>query len=91
MIGTLVGQCVREGKTFADLTDADWAAVHPVFAEEKPPLDAISSIAGRDVPGGTAANRVADALATATEQLSEFEAWSTAQREALDVLFSRPG
>lgn len=91
VIGTLVGQCVREGKTFADLTDAEWASVHPIFAEEKPPLDAISSIAGRDVPGGTAANRVADALEAATEQLAAFETWSTSQREALDVLFSRPG
>ena len=35
--------------------------------------------------------RVADALATAGEQLAAFEAWSSAQRQALDVLFSRPG
>lgn len=91
VIGSLVGRCVREGKTFADLTDEEWAAVHPVFAEEKPPLDAISSIAGRDVPGGTASNRVADALVVAGEQLAAFEAWSSAQRQALEVLFSRPG
>jgi len=90
VIGSLVGRCVREGKTFADLTDAEWAAVHPVFAEEKPPLDALTSIAGRDVPGGTAPNRVRTALEEAERQLGVQATWIAEHRQSLETLFSRP-
>jgi len=91
VIGSLVGRCVAEGKTFADLTDEEWAAIHPVFAEEKPPLDALASIAARDVPGGTAPNRVRDAIATAEAEIALWEARLATLREQFDVLFSRPG
>ena len=57
-IGKLVASCIAQGKTFADLTDAEWAAAHPIFATERPPLTAAESVAARDVPGGTAPNRV---------------------------------
>ncbi|MGB3327732.1 MAG: argininosuccinate lyase, partial [Thermomicrobiales bacterium] len=91
VIGSLVGTCVREGKTFADLTDAEWAAVHPVFATEKPPLDALSSIAGRDVPGGTAPNRVEAALEEAERELGIHATWVAENRQRLDLLFAHPG
>lgn len=91
VIGTLVGQCVASNKTFADLTDDEWAAIHPVFAEEKPPLDAPTSIAGRDVPGGTAPNRVADALAEAERELGIHRKWVVETQQQMEVLFSRPG
>ncbi|MGC4191807.1 MAG: argininosuccinate lyase [Thermomicrobiales bacterium] len=91
VIGSLVGRCVREGKTFADLTDEEWSAVHPVFAEEKPPLDALTSIAGRDVPGGTAPNRVNAALEAAEQQLGVYATWLAENRQSLEILFSRPG
>jgi argininosuccinate lyase len=61
--GRLVRDCIAAGKTFADLSDADWAAVHPVFASERPPLSAADSLRSRDVHGGTAPNRVAAQLA----------------------------
>ena len=60
--GKLVAFCIAQGKTFADLTDAEWADAHPLFATERPPLTAAESLASRDVPGGTAPNRVADQL-----------------------------
>jgi len=91
VIGALVGRCVREGKTFADLSDAEWAEVHPVFAAERPPLDALTSIAGRDVLGGTAPNRVQAALTEAGRQLGIHATWVEEQRQSLDILFSRPG
>jgi argininosuccinate lyase len=60
--GKLVRSCVASGKTFADLTDEEWTAAHPIFAAERPPLTAMESIAARDVPGGTAPGRVAAQL-----------------------------
>ena len=90
VVGALVGQCVEANKTFADLTDAEWAAIHPVFAEEKPPLDAMTSISMRDVPGGTAPNRVADALPEAERQLGIHKTWVVEMQQQLEALFSRP-
>lgn len=79
--GRLVRQCIAEGKTFADLTDAEWAAVHPIFASEKPPLTAADSLRSRDMQGGTAPNRVADQVALAQRWLGEERA-QIQQREA---------
>ena len=67
--GKLVASCLTQGKTFADLTEAEWAAAHPVFAEERPPLTAPESLASRDVPGGTAPRRVAAQLAAASDAM----------------------
>ena len=64
-IGKLVAYCIAAEKTFGDLTDAEWADAHPLFAAERPPLTAAASLASRDVPGGTAPNRVAEQLLTA--------------------------
>jgi argininosuccinate lyase len=68
--GRLVRQCVAAGKTFADLTDDEWAAAHPIFAHERPPLTAVESVRARDVFGGTAPNRVAEQLAIVQEALA---------------------
>ena len=68
--GKLVRYCVDQGKTFADLRDDEWAAAHPVFAGERPPLTALESISARDVPGGTAPGRVADQLAASLAGLA---------------------
>ena len=70
-IGKLVAYCIASGKTFADLTDAEWTAAHPVFATERPPLTAAESLAARDVPGGTAPNRVSEQLAAARNALAQ--------------------
>lgn len=88
VVGTLVGQCVAANKTLADLTDAEWAAIHPVFAEQKPPLDAQTSISMRDVPGGTAPNRVADAEAEAERQLGIHKTWVVEMQQQLKALFA---
>jgi len=69
--GKLVGYCIAQGKTFADLTDAEWAATHPIFATERPPLTAAESLAARDVPGGTAPSRVSEQLAAARNSLAQ--------------------
>ena len=72
--GKLVAYCIASGKTFADLTDGEWVTAHPNFAEERPPLTAAESLAARDVPGGTAPNRVSEQLAAARNALAQARA-----------------
>ncbi|HWV22606.1 MAG TPA: argininosuccinate lyase [Thermomicrobiales bacterium] len=91
IIGSLVGRCIAEGKTFADLTDAEWAEIHPAFADSRPPLDGAGSVALRDVPGGTAPNRVAEGGQRIERELAGYREWVTTQQSALDVLFEAPG
>jgi argininosuccinate lyase len=79
VIGKLVGQCIAENRTFADLSDEEWAAIHPVFAKQKPPLTAEESVASRDVPGGTAPNRVAAALEQVTAEVAVLREWQRAR------------
>jgi argininosuccinate lyase len=79
VIGKLVGQCIAENRTFAELSDEEWAAVHPVFAKQKPPLTAMESVSARDVPGGTAPGRVAAALERATAEIADLRAWQRAR------------
>jgi argininosuccinate lyase len=90
VVGRLVGRCAAEGKTFADLSAAEWAAVHPVFAEERPPLTAEESVAARDVVGGTAPERVRAALDGATAAVAEARAWVVERETRLASLFVRP-
>lgn len=90
VIGTLVARCIAGGKTFAMLTDAEWAEAHPVFAEQRPPLDGAGSVALRDVPGGTAPARVDAAREELESLVAGQAAWVTAQRDAMNDLFTRP-
>ena len=75
VVGKLVGDCIASGKTFADLTEQEWAAVHPVFAEQRPPLTAMESVEARDVPGGTAPRQVRLALDAARDRAAEARSW----------------
>jgi argininosuccinate lyase len=80
-VGRLVGHCVAAGTSFDELTDEEWAAAHPMVAEQRPPLTALESVAARDVPGGTAPIRVAAAHAVALETLATNRQWLR-EREA---------
>lgn len=90
VIGRLVARCIDEKITFADLSDGDWAAVHPVFATERPPLTARDSVSARDVPGGTAPRRVEAALAAATTSLAANRAWLTTKEDARAQIMAPP-
>lgn len=79
-VGKLVAQCLADDLDFADLTPDQWAAVHPVFAIERPPLTALESVAARDIEGGTAPRRVAAAHRTATAVLAADRAWIAARQ-----------
>ena len=90
VVGRLVARCVAEGIVFADLSAEEWAAVHPVFAEERPPLTAAESVAARDVPGGTAPERVRAAHAAATASAAEARTWLREREAALAEVVRRP-
>jgi argininosuccinate lyase len=89
MIGRQVARCLADGITFADLSPSDWAAVHPVFAVERPPLTADESVAARDVEGGTAPNRVRAAHAGATAALAATRAWLAEREASLAAVMAR--
>jgi argininosuccinate lyase len=79
--GRLVRRCIAQSKSFADLSQQEWAEVHPVFARERPPLSAEESIAARDVAGGTAPGRVAEHLAVVQGNLRDWRG-RLAERES---------
>ncbi len=89
VIGELVGRCIAEGKTFADLTDAEWAEIHPVFADTRPPIDAWTSVSGRDSIGGTAPEQVRRTRGAQQSQLAGVREWVTDQLERENRLFTR--
>ncbi|MDQ3044009.1 MAG: argininosuccinate lyase [Chloroflexota bacterium] len=83
VIGRLVASCVAEGRAFADLNQAEWAAVHRVFAQSPPPLTVAESVAARDVPGGTAPNQVRAAQEHAQTRLGAERAWLEARQDEM--------
>jgi argininosuccinate lyase len=89
VIGALVAKCIAEGKTFADLSDEEWAAIHPVFAETKPPIDAWTSVAGRDSIGGTSPSQVEHTRAIQREALEATRTWVDEQLARENQLFAR--
>jgi argininosuccinate lyase len=88
--GKLVAYCLAVEKTFADLTEAEWAEAHPVFATERPPLTAVESLLSRDVPGGTAPNRVAEQLETARTALARARTRLTERNAAHWTMMASP-
>jgi argininosuccinate lyase len=89
IVGSLVGQCMNDGKTFANLTDEEWAAIHPIFAENRPPQDGLGSTLLRDLPGGTAPSRVDAARVELRGLISEESEWVYDHRAAQDAIFQR--
>ena len=69
-VGSLVARCEREGRTFEDLTLEDYRAAHPAFDRDVLAIDLEAALAARDVPGGTAPNRVAAARDAARARLA---------------------
>ncbi|HRA48486.1 MAG TPA: argininosuccinate lyase [Thermomicrobiales bacterium] len=89
VIGKLVRRCSDEGRTFDQLSREEWAQVHPVFADEIPPLTAAESIALRDLPGGTAPRRVRTALAGTRDRLSDIAAWHHREQSRMSNVMRR--
>jgi argininosuccinate lyase len=89
VIGRLVRTCSDSGRDFTELSAAEWADVHPVFAIELPPMTAAESVAARDIPGGTAPKRVRAALGAALERTSESQAWQAREDERMGNVMRR--
>jgi argininosuccinate lyase len=89
VIGLLVRRCIERGKTFADLTDAEWAEAHPIFADKRPPLTALESVNARDMTGGTAVRQVKLAHADAVAKVSQLRDWQQSRQAALDGVMRR--
>ncbi|HEV2529464.1 MAG TPA: argininosuccinate lyase [Thermomicrobiales bacterium] len=90
VVGRLVAECAATGRTFADLTEAEWAAVHPVFGQERPPLDALTSVSARDITGGTAPAQVRKAQDLHTGRLAAMRKRLEERRVIHDRVMSRP-
>jgi argininosuccinate lyase len=88
VVGRLVRYCADHGKSFADLTDEEWSMAHPLFAAKRPPLTALESVSARDVPGGTAPARVADALEAAKQRLEDQRSWVSEREAVMAALFN---
>ena len=89
VVGHLVKTCIDSGRNFDDLSVDEWTAVHPVFADERPPLTAAESVAARDIAGGTAPNRVRAALGAARERSSDVRAWHAREDQRLANVMKR--
>jgi len=69
-VGALVGYCVQQGKTFEQLSLAEYRRFSPLFDEDVFAITVERSMAARDVPGGTAPRQVAIALTEARAHLA---------------------
>jgi argininosuccinate lyase len=76
------GSCVRlaeaRGVGLEDLTDAEFAGVHPALTPElRSVLTVTGSISSRDAYGGTAPDRVAEQLHRVIGRIADHRAWAT--------------
>jgi argininosuccinate lyase len=89
VVGRLVRRCIEDGITFADLSEEEWAGIHPVFAAQRPPLTAWESVSARDVPGGTAPGRVKAYHADASARLDDARGWLHDRQRELGAVMRR--
>ena len=65
IVGRLVGYATEKRKSFGELSLAEYKGFSPLFGEDVYAITVASSIAARDITGGTAPEAVARALAAA--------------------------
>lgn len=70
-VGKLVRFAVGRGKSLHELTLEEYRQFSPVFGEDVLTLSVESSVAARNVPGGTAPGRVEEALRLARRMVDE--------------------
>ncbi len=73
IVGRLVSYAMEKGKSFSDLSLAEYKGFSPLFGEDVYSITVESSIAARDVIGGTAPERVSEALSRAEKIISSFK------------------
>ncbi len=75
VVGRLVRHCMEVGGDIIDLPLADLKGFSPLFEEDIYGVDVDASVRARDVPGGTAPNRVREAIAEGVRLVAATEAW----------------
>ena len=75
VVGKMVQACIAQHKTFADLSLAELQAFAPEFGEDARQITVETSLAARNVYGGTAPAQVAAALEAATTLLEDTTSW----------------
>ena len=73
IVGRLVSYATEKGKSFSELSLSEYKEFSPLFAEDVYSISAESSIAARDIIGGTAPKQVKRALATAKKIIGDFK------------------
>jgi len=73
IVGRLVSYAMEKGKSFSDLSLEEYKGFSPLFGEDVYSITVDSSVAARDVIGGTAPERVAEALSRAKKIISSFK------------------
>ena len=72
IVGRLVSYAVEKGKSLDELGLAGYKKFSPLFEDEVRSITVESSLAARDVTGGTAPKRVDEALAAAKKIIGDF-------------------
>jgi argininosuccinate lyase len=73
IVGRLVSYAVENGKSFSELNLSEYKSFSPLFGEDVYSITVESSIAAKDVTGGTAPKQVKQALVTAKKIIGERE------------------
>jgi len=73
IVGKLVSYAVEEGKSFGELSLSEYKRFSPLFGEDVYSITVESSIAARDVIGGTAPRQVELALDNAKKIIGDFK------------------
>ncbi len=73
-VGKLVRYAEEKGKELNELSIEEYRTFSPLFDDDALKIDLASSIASRDVPGGTAPGRVRGALAAARARIDKTKA-----------------
>jgi len=71
IVGRLVSYAMGKNKSFSELSLSEYSEFSPLFGEDVYSITVESSIASKDVIGGTAPKQVAQALATARKIIEE--------------------
>jgi argininosuccinate lyase len=72
IVGRLVSYAAEKGKSFGELSLSEYQNFSPLFGKDVYSITVESAIAARDVIGGTAPKRVAQALENAKKIIGDF-------------------
>jgi len=73
IVGKLVSYAMEKGKSFGELSLSEYQTFSPLFGEDVFSITVESSIAARDIVGGTAPKQVERALAAAKKAIGDFK------------------